>query len=266
MSAPIRLVTLNAENKAAASWDQIQSRLSKGQNPGELPFDVIAIAEASERRDGLVSKLIGLGLAAAGVAYEDIDGRKDTHWFVMAGKYELITRLERVDMGNRQVMKAVLTTGIDVIGVHFDDRRESTRRTQVQTVLAEHINPERLTVIGGDMNALPARDWRAKGLRALTPFAEMLPQGEPGMPQSKLARIGSLAARLVHMAEGGPLDLLEAAGYRDVDPKRHATRGFAPIDHIYIPEELDAAAFAVCSMRGISDHDALAVTVFERTT
>lgn len=147
-----------------------------------------------------------------------------------------------------------------MIGVHLDDRKETTRVEQTQALLAQ-IDPNKPTVIMGDMNSMHRDDPRAIALRMATPVVELLPQGEPGKPQSKIARVGSLATRLTGMAEGGPIAVLEEAGYRDADAKRQATKSFVQLDHIMVPEWMVTEDFVVQPMKGLSDHSAVFVTV-----
>lgn len=127
------------------------------------------------------------------------------------------------------------------------------RRRQTAALL-DQVGSKRLTIIAGDINSMHRDDWRAKVLRRIAPIAKMLPTAEPGEKQSKMARIGSLATRLTMMAEGGPIEMLEQAGYEDADPQWQATRGFVQLDHILVPLWMEVVNFTIQSMKGLSDH------------
>jgi endonuclease/exonuclease/phosphatase family metal-dependent hydrolase len=90
----------------------------------------------------------------------------------------------------------------------------------------------------------------------MAPIVNMLPTVEPapGEKLPKLERIGSLATRLVAMADGGSLAILEKAGLRDADPKHKPTKSVFPLDHIMVTEQVGVARFEVDDMDGISDH------------
>ena len=134
------------------------------------------------------------------------------------------------------------------------------RRKQTEALLAQ-IDPNRPTVIAGDMNSMHRDDPRARALRIVAPVTELLPQGEPGKRQSIIALVGSLASRLTMMAEGGPIDMLEQAGYKDAGSRRQATMGFVQLDHIMVPEWMEVTDFTVQPMKGLSDHRAVVATV-----
>jgi endonuclease/exonuclease/phosphatase (EEP) superfamily protein YafD len=245
----VRVAAFNAHDNAARYWDQITMNLG-------YSTDIRAIPEAYKRSEGLVSRLQASGLAAAEVPYGDQDRREDHHYFAMVGNPEAVECIEPIQLAGRTALRASLKNGADVIGVHFDDRKETTRREQTEVLLAQ-VNPNRPTIIAGDMNSMHRNDLRARLLRSAAPITELLPQREPGRTRSRIARICSLATRLTRMAEGGPIAMLEAVGYKDADPARQATMGFVQIDHIMVPEWMAVADFTVRPMEGLSDHRAI---------
>lgn len=253
----LRIVALNAHDNYVRSLLLIDAQLPRSH--------VLVIPEAYQEGDiqsqrvlhGYGSRSGGTKRVIADVVYNDADSRKDRHHLVLVGMPDVVERIEAIRLVGRTALRASLKGGIDVIGLHLDDRREDMRRQQTQALL-DQLDPERLTVISGDLNSMYRDDWRAQVLRSMGPIAQCLPQGEPGEKQSKMARFGSLAARLTRMAEGGPLAMMEYAGYKDADPERRATMGFVQLDHIMVPSCLATVAFSVRSMRGLSDHRAIA--------
>jgi endonuclease/exonuclease/phosphatase family metal-dependent hydrolase len=254
----LRIVAFNAHDNYARTWLHVDAQLPDSH--------VLVIPEAY--REGDIQSQSALHKARpegteriiADVVYNDADPRKDRHHLVLVGMPEVVERIEPIRLVGRTALRASLKGGIDIIGLHLDDRREEMRRRQTQALL-DQLDLERLTIIAGDLNSMHRDDWRAGVLRRMGPLAERLPQGEPGEKQPIMARFGSLAARLTRMAEGGPLAMLEQAGYKDTDPGRRATMGFVQIDHIMVPSCLAVAAFTVRPMRGLSDHCAVAAEV-----
>ena len=115
----------------------------------------------------------------------------------------------------------------------------------------------RTTVFAGDMNALHRWDPIALALRTtkiLRPLSDRLPVGVPGTRQSMIARGNSLYQRLVEMGDGGTLQLMKNAGYRDADDSRLPTKGFVQLDHIMVPKNVSVEDFERLDVYGLSDH------------
>jgi hypothetical protein len=251
----IRIAVFNTHDNVDRYWDQISEKLLKPPN------DVLVLPEAykesSAQGQNIVNGMRVAGAIVADVPYNDVDSRKDRHHLVVAGNPEVVECIEPIQLVGRTALRACLKGGVDVIGVHLDDRQEDMRLRQTEA-LFDQVDPKRFTIIAGDINSMHRDHWRAKVLRRIAPIAKLLPTAEPGEKQSKMARIGSLATRLTMMAEGGPIEMLEQAGYEDADPRRQATKGFVQLDHILVPSWMEVVKFAVQSMKGLSDHHAIA--------
>ncbi|HEU5375538.1 MAG TPA: endonuclease/exonuclease/phosphatase family protein [Ktedonobacteraceae bacterium] len=252
----IRIVVFNTHDNVDRYWNQISKKLSK------LPNDVLVLPEAYKEGSAQGRKVVN-GIRAAGaiiadVPYNDADTRKDRHHLVVVGNPEVVECIKPIQLVGRTALLACLRGGIDIIGVHLDDRQEDMRRRQTEALLNQ-VDPKRPTIIAGDMNSMHRDGWHAKALRKVAPLAKVvLPTAEPGEKQSKIERVGSLATRLTMMAEGGPIKMLERVGYKDADSRWQATKGFVQLDHILVPKWMEVAKFAVQPMKDLSDHHAIA--------
>lgn len=135
-------------------------------------------------------------------------------------------------------------------GIHLDDRNEHERLLQAS------LTPD-VDILMGDFNALHANTPIARVLRPLSLVTERLPEFNPdtATTKNKLAMIGSLAQRLVRMADGSTLKHLEARGYHDIDHLRRPTmRGLVQLDHIMVSDRLSADNFQVHNDVHLSDH------------
>lgn len=253
----LRVVTFNAHDNYGQIVARGDERVPRGH--------ILIVPEAYQEGDVYSQRALEAMWSSrenliADVLYNDMDGRKDRHHLVLVGDAEVVEHIQPIQLLGRTALRASLKGNIDVIGVHLDDRDEDTRCKQTQALL-DQVDPDRLTIIAGDFNAIHRDDRRAQLLRALGPFAGMFPEGEPGTKQSKIARLGSLATRLTMMAEGGPLAMMEGAGYHDADSSRRATMGFVQLDHIMVPRDLSIATVFVQPLRGLSDHAAIGADI-----
>jgi endonuclease/exonuclease/phosphatase family metal-dependent hydrolase len=152
---------------------------------------------------------------------------------------------------------------IRIIGLHLDDRQESTRLKQVAD-LSKIINQSQIpTMVLGDFNAMHGTDiWPATFLRS-KPIAKITQSVSP-----------IIASRAVEMASGSTLKLLESnTRLVDADSKHRPTttpkfRGaewlpsirLIQIDHMYISPEIKISNFEI-SADGGSDHRAISTTI-----
>lgn len=269
-----------------ASWN-IEGRLTNGDVSSRstpsgivdaiknIDADIVVLLEAHGQisPDNLKAKkqLQNIGYKIYDVPYDDDSStRSDSfykqHSMVMLGKLP-IKKFEAIRLGNlRNAMMANITDKngkeLRVIGVHLDDRCESTRVDQVKD-LAKIINSSKLpTVVMGDFNAMHGNDLVAKLLRS-----------KPARSIAHLFQLG-IAERAVGMASGEALKLFQSStGLVDADPKHQPTttpkmRGqqwipswrLIQIDHIFISTEIQIHDFTISPDYG-SDHRAISATV-----
>jgi endonuclease/exonuclease/phosphatase family metal-dependent hydrolase len=271
-----------------ASWN-IEGRLSE-VDPGSrgnlnqiitaikhINADITVLLEAHSELslDELKSnqQLIDLGYTTYSVPYEDdIPFRPDSYAarmsLMLLSKYP-IDKFDIVNLGNTRNALVVIVhqpgsnQQFRVIGIHLDDRAESTRLKQIED-LSKIVSQSSLpTVVVGDYNAMhgddlwPAKFLRSKPARFLAKFI---------MPELSLKAIG--------MATGDTLRLLQTnTGLRDADPRHQPTttpklRGYEwlpsvrliQIDHMFISQNIKISDFQINSDAG-ADHRAIIATL-----
>lgn len=203
--------------------------------------------------------------------YADTDGRRDRHDLVAVARKDF-GKPEIVNILGRNVMIFPDAEGFTVAGFHGFDRYglwpddpEEARKRQVRTIVGQRaLNQGGPAILLADLNAMHKSDPIAKNLRRIRPLVGLLPSQDPGIPQNKLERLGSLAKRLCSMAEGGVLQELYQQGFYDADRFYQPTMQKGPVsvqlDHVML-RAAEARAFAVHSHDGLSDHSPISATV-----
>jgi endonuclease/exonuclease/phosphatase family metal-dependent hydrolase len=193
--------------------------------------------------------------------YDDTDGRKDRHKLVVLAKEDLEHTADILRLAGRTAICVEFTNSdLQFLGVHLDDRNEKTRQSQTVDAI-EALNSA--AIVAGDFNAMHHADPRAKALRALRPIAMLLPSQNPvpGVKQSKITRIGSIAQRLTGMADGGTLELWKTAGFTDLAADYTPTmlagnRATVQLDHVLTRGVVVTEPTHVLGLSG-SDHHAI---------
>lgn len=200
------------------------------------------------------------------VLYGDNDGRSDRHGLIMLTRKSLDATVEVLNIGRSALVAYV--DGLRVVGVHFDDRKEATRIMQLLRGLrAVGLQPG--IVIAGDFNATHPGTFLGRVLGMFSWLIARLPEGEPGQPNSALARVGSLAARLLSMTHSRVMVVLRRHGFHDADRRRQKTKlteltlglnvPLAQLDHIVV-RGVEATRFERLTTRG-SDHLPIRATI-----
>lgn len=146
---------------------------------------------------------------------------------------------------------------LSIVGVHLDDRSEAARQASVADYLdATGVFSEQRLLVG-DLNAMHRDDAVAKLLRrsVLKRAVELVPSD----------RGRDVADRLIGMADGGTIELLESNGLQDADGqwRKTFTPGGLPIaqlDHIFHGPSVHIQDFEVFD-RGDSDHKPIVATI-----
>ncbi len=144
---------------------------------------------------------------------------------------------------------------IRVVGAHFDDRREQSRLDMAQAFIDyKNANPNVPTILAGDINAMHGDDDIAKLLqsRRVRLAAFLIP-----MPRN-------LDGRLVAMADGRTMALLEQADMQDADSLHQPTMHYpiipgVQLDHIMHPSEVRATNFEAHAT--YTNHRAITATI-----
>lgn len=242
------------EQLKIASWN-VEDGLSKPNKTAgvverikTIDADIVALPEAfaesarySKNNYSAVlqeafEKLAAQGYVPHSKLYDDTDGRKDRHGFVLLTRQQAAAdEVVEIDLGSRQALGQYMgDISLTIAGVHLDDRTEVRRMSQT-SMLLRWLNPARPNVVMGDMNAMHRQDLMARALRLFTTAAYRLPSVDPGEQAPNLAwlrRKGSLSQRLTDMATGYVIATMEESGYRDADPVHQPTKGAVQLDHI----------------------------------
>lgn len=177
-------------------------------------------------------------------------------------KFEVI-RLGNVRNAINATIKSKNNQQFRVIGVHLDDRLETTRINQVIDLLKIIKRSVMPTVLMGDFNTMHGEDiWPAKFLRTgiIKAFAHIL--------------LPKISLRATEMARGEALSILKNnTGLVDVDKRHRPTttpkvRGLEwlpsikliQIDHMFISKNIKVKSFHIDSDKG-SDHRAIISTL-----
>ena len=203
--------------------------------------------------------------------YDDIDGRRDRHSLVALARPEF--GKPEIDKGlGRSTMVFAEAEGFTVAGMHGFDRHgswpddpEEARKRQMRVLLGrEAFRRGGPAIIMGDLNTMHKGDPIARKLQLVKPLADRLPSQDPGMVQTRLERLGSLAQRLCSMAAGDMLLDIRRDGFYDADSFHQPTMNQGPLavqlDHILL-REAGARIFTVHPHDGLSDHHAISATV-----
>lgn len=252
--------------KKRGSPDQITNSIRK------IDADVLVLLEAHSENslDNLesVQQLADMGYRLFSVPYQDdLASRSDTYTHQLS--LMLLSRLpidsfKTIRLGDTR--NALIATMQDkskqpfrIIGLHLDDRSESTRLRQVQDLSKIIYESQLPTIVVGDFNAMHGEDlWPAKLLRSKS--------------SQLLANfiLPNITLRTIEMARGETLKLLQInTGLRDVDTKHRPTttpkmRGLEwmpsirliQIDHIFVSNNIKVNRFKIAHDGG-SDHRAI---------
>ena len=243
----------------------------------QLNADVLVLLEAHSQISlddlKLKQQLIDMGYYLYNTLYkDDMHLRKDAYTPQLSSLLLSKTPVETIEtfrLGNvRNAFTAIVkiaqsTQKLRVIGVHLDDRQESTRLKQIDD-LSKIINQSDLpTVVLGDFNAMHGDDlWPAKFLRS--------------QPIRLLASLiwPRIFLKVVGMATGDSLRLLQSStNLHDADTRHQPTttpklRGYEwlpsirliQIDHMFISPGVQIQDFRV-QKDGGADHRAIVATL-----
>lgn len=243
----------------------------------KLDVDILVLLEAhsEDSIDNLTShkQLLNMGYYLHSVSYkDDLASRKDTY-----AKQLSLMLLSKLPIETFEIIRladfrnAFIATFFEnkanqrfrVIGLHLDDRLESTRLNQISD-LSQIVNQSNLpTIVLGDFNAMhgddlwPAKFLRQKPIRLIANF--VLP---------------IISLRAIEMARGEALRLLQSStNLRDADTKHRPTttpkmRGLEwmpnirliQIDHIFISSNIKTKKFQIAPDGG-ADHRAIIATL-----
>ena len=229
--------------------------------------DIVLLSEASKKTGGKSAEVLHLLQEAIGpvheVDYVDMDPRRDTHSFMGIAREGYGTP-ETIRLGGRQGLRYQLGN-LSIVGYHGLDRKYHGSRDDhevqrvIQAIDVVRTLPTEAAIVAGDLNAMHAADTNAQLLREVGRFSDVLPAGEPGEPQSKIARLGSLTQRLSAMASGESLQVYEDAGFVDADAQHRGTKAMVgkfvnvQLDHVLV-RGVAVTDFAVVQAEGLSDH------------
>jgi|GEM_PF-682639 len=235
-----------------ASWN-LESRLSGYEKSGRgsaehilrgienLDADVLVLPDAFSEKvaPGVDDRLRELGYKWHEVLY----GTEGRNWSLShTGKesgMRVLSRLEIVDVEevrwgmsrSRMIAMTVRDAAsgglLRVIGIHFDDRTEEYRESQING-LADFVNDSQVlpTIAMGDFNAVHGSDVRARllGSRLMRWTARNIPSRTIPPPGDFADDIRGFAMRGTDMMSGRALKLLEErTNLRDLDPRHKAT-------------------------------------------
>lgn len=259
-----------SQNITVASWnirDQLWNDAIR-QDMTSLSADVIVVPEAypESKYDSAELRTVFDEIEATTryevhhVLYGDADNRVDRHGLVMLVRKSLEARVYVLNIGRNVLIARV--GDLYIVGVHFDDRKEATREQQLSQLLHATARWSHV-VIAGDFNATHPRTGLGRFLSfwPVSWLINKLPKSEPGHPQSKAARLGSLASRLRGMTTSRLMNNLYYSGFSDVDVKKQKTKltelpfgniALAQLDHIVV-RGMRATAFRRPRLSG-SDH------------
>lgn len=169
----------------------------------------------------------------------------------------------KVKLGRRNALRLGQPGELTILGYHALDRMPGGSRhahgavRTAQARKAIDLIGDGPALVVGDLNDMHRRNTAARLIRPFGGITGMLPYGEPGKPQSKLERVGSLSQRLWAMAGGESLDVYGEEGFHDADPGHQPTMELGPIavqlDHI-LARGCGTSDFRVIPPGDLSDH------------
>jgi endonuclease/exonuclease/phosphatase family metal-dependent hydrolase len=220
------------------------------------------------------------GYGVVNALYHDDDNRKDRHGF-MALYHERLGHVDAdvIRLAGRNAVEMRIAVernrkATKFIGVHLDDRLETTRRRQVQSIAARLADMQSPQIVAGDLNTMHRSSQYGWLLRSIGIFTPIIPVINPGETASnrisqKVGRVGSLATRLAQMANGGAIAELEMLGLRDVDPTFQPTipseKPKFQLDHVMISHHFGSdSSLLVLDHDSASDHRAIVADLHYR--
>lgn len=285
-----------------ASWN-LESRLNGYQDSGrgsvehilrgikELDADVIVLPDAfaQETAPGVDDMLQKWGYQWHDVLYGD----KGRNWALshtgkesgmrVLSRWEIVD-VEEVQWGISQSRKIVMTVRepvshrlLRIIGVHFDDRSEEYRMSQINDMVAYILSAKPLpTIAMGDFNAVHGNDLRARllGSKLMRWAARHIPSRTTPPPGDFADDIRGFAMRGTDMMSGRALKLLEQqTNLRDLDSRHRATATLKlhglhwlpswrimQLDHMYATPDITTSDVKIWPDGG-SDHRAITAVI-----
>jgi endonuclease/exonuclease/phosphatase (EEP) superfamily protein YafD len=230
-------------------------------------LDIGVFPEAAKEDEG-VNGYTSRAFANAGYnvysqSYLDDDGRKDRHALAVVAKPELVHFVKSLQLAGRTAIRVTMPEGTEFIGTHLDDRTETRRLRQAQTIAR---SAGVTAIIAGDLNATYRNGFQPTLVRMTRPLAHALPARDPGQKMSKLERIGSLSQRLTDMVSGTTMGHFSEMGFTDADPSHAATMRLGPVavqlDHILYRGDISVVQSTIVEdAAGLSDHSRIRATL-----
>lgn len=233
----------------------------------KLDADIAILTEAyvEDRLDDRdLSSLKNAGYEDVHVEYDDCyayrDGRLKQRLLILS-RLAMESQVEKTGIRNSALVDIEDFEGspLQIIGVHFDDRREQDRLSAVDALQASpntHLGHG--TILAGDLNTMHSDSLRAMALRSrmFGSIAERVPH----------KRTKGLSTRVHEMAYGTTIEHLGELGLESADTRRRATIGLGrialfQIDHIMHSSDLQPRDFQTHSRVNISDHVPISANV-----
>ena len=221
----------------------------------ELDFSLVEEAQDAFTNEGYTVQKIW---------YEDASDPYPDRLMLGLGRIGL--EMTSVNLDGRNAMKLMLhdpassmQSGLQIFGVHLDDRSEARRVAQAYSIAAE-ISDASPTVVIGDFNSLDNITLSAQLIK--TTLGKL--QNAHHESRRISDRIHAVASKLGDMAAGTTLDVLREAGLHDASAKHTATfpsrLPVLALDRCMVTSDVQASLQRQPHRPG-SDHRAVKVSV-----
>lgn len=255
----IKVLSFNALDSLSSSTrsDKLID-LIKSVNP-----DIAFISEAAsatvnpDKFKPPITTLAKLGYRATIFKNNDYHDRSDAHYSMGLTKLGIALVVKGSERQAYQVKLKVGDRTLSLIGQHFDDRNETYRLNQLQSL-------PNADILMGDFNAMHGKDKIAKTLRSIKPITNTWPDVSPDFSviKSPIKQFISLSERLTRMADGRLINNIENLGLIEADPKHQPTiHHLAQLDHIMIGLGIKPTEFRVMNEVKLSDHKPIMATL-----
>lgn len=206
-----------------------------------MSADIVFLAEAvREGEEFIPLPIVSHQYQSIQIPYNDADDRPDRHEMVLLVRHRLTDfMIDMIHIGHRRPATIIRFRGLSFVGVHLDDRQETTRKEQARSLLGE-LSDDPTAVVFGMLNSSAEGNLLYPMLHpaALAWKSMHLPIGVPQTPQSKLARAGSLLTRLDAMSSGETHRLFVEAGFIDADHRHQKTMKLGPVPAVQLAHVL----------------------------